>query len=211
MVRIKICGIKTIDIAEYVVNLGADALGFILFEKSVRFVNPEEVKNITLALPGFINKVGVFVDKNEDEILDIVNYSGLDTIQLHGDYDRSFISSLRKKTSLPIILVVRVDELNEEVLSNIDIPEVNNIHIDKLDVEQWGGTGQRVGVASELSKNIRDFINKRVIIAGGVDAGNVKEIISTLNPYGIDLSSSLEREKGVKDKGLIKEFFEQLK
>lgn len=213
--RVKICGIRSLDIARTAIECGASALGFMFYDKSVRNIAPKDARDIVAKLPSFVAKTGVFVDKDIDEIIEIVNNVGLDTIQLHGEYRPYFINELKEYSSLPIIYAVRVDTINESTMVDLHASQAvnaaNNILIDKWDDNKYGGTGNQVKIDSDLSDKIREYIRLRVILAGGINSQNVRSIISSLSPYGIDLSSSVESEKGVKSADLIRDFFIALK
>ncbi|MGA2142777.1 MAG: phosphoribosylanthranilate isomerase [Brevinematales bacterium] len=205
--RVKICGIKTLEIALYAAENGADSLGFVFFDKSPRAVCAAAVRGITSNLPPFINKTGVFVDKNIDEILDIAFASGIDTIQLHSGsaiYNREFIENLSRRCSFPVIMAMGmefIDENSVAALMNDPQPGISAWMIDNS-----GGTG-RPAIWHEISdKRTAAFLRSRVIIAGGINISNVGYLLEKMLPYGIDVSSGLEIERGVKDKGLIKKF-----
>ncbi len=214
-VRVKICGIKTPEIADSVIENGADAVGFVFYDKSPRFIKPEKAGEIISNLPPFINRVGVFVDKDIDEILEIVKKTGIDTIQLHGEpffYDIDFVTKLKERTGLPVVLAVRTQILNEETVSNIILSDheggriVNAYLIDRFDPEQFGGTGTKVSISNLSNPILKEFIAKKVILSGGINASNVMDILKSIQPYGIDVSSGVEKERGVKDPDMIRNF-----
>ncbi len=205
--RVKICGITDIEIARLVTSLGADSLGFVFYPQSVRNITVEKTVAITSLLPPWISKTGVFVTQRPEDIINIVNECGIDTIQLHGAQDDGFIQHLRSLTTLPIIRAIGMEHLDVEACRRADIPEINALLVDAKDSREWGGTGKRVAIPDGFTQSEREFLRNRVIIAGGVNAGNVAEIIAKIDPYGLDLSSGVERKKGCKDSGLIKDFF----
>lgn len=211
MIRVKVCGVKNYEIADMAIQQGAHALGFIFFENSTRYVSPEDAKKIIRDLPAFVSKVGVFVNQTVDNIIQTVSETGLDTIQLHGFYDRDVISQLRKQTALPIIYALRVEGLNNKIISELEVDGVNNYLVDKFSADQFGGTGQKVNIEDNFTKSSRKFLSEKVIIAGGINVENVKSIIEILNPYGVDVSSGLEKREGIKNKDLISEFFDKLR
>lgn len=213
--RVKICGIKSIENALCAVYNGVHALGFVFYDKSPRFVEINQAKKIIMELPAFVNKVGVFVNHSLDEILKIVNETGIDTIQLHGEkhfYNLDFLKELRSKSLLPVIYAIRLERISDEIFSDrflLDISSIaSNILIDKFSSKLYGGTGETILFDEEkpLTETSKEFISRKVIIAGGINSRNVKEIITRYNPYGIDVSSGVEIEKGKKDNSLIAEF-----
>ena len=218
--RVKICGIKKIENALCAVYNGVDAIGFVFYEKSPRFISSEEAKQIIKQLPAFVNKVGVFVNQTLEEIIKIIDTTGIDTVQLHGseqNYNIDFVEKLASKINLPIIYSIRIKSISDEIFYDKFFKEiqglVGNILFDRLDNTELGGTGKVIFFDKErpLDKNFMEFISKKVIIAGGINKGNVKEIINFYKPYGIDVSSGVEKEKGVKDNNLIQEFLSLLK
>jgi phosphoribosylanthranilate isomerase len=209
--RIKICGISTPETAQLLAGLGADAIGFIFHPDSPRDVSPEKVRSIISGLPAFVNKTGVFVKQSPKEIMEIVGNTGLDTIQLHGDQGQVFVDELRTMTRLPILLVRRLDRLGSTHIRTLTETGVNSFLIDKFDPNEYGGTGKTLQLDPDLSKTDRDFIRKKVVLSGGISISNVEEILKAIHPWGLDVSSSLEKEKGIKDPDLIREFMNKIK
>jgi phosphoribosylanthranilate isomerase len=162
----------------------------------------------------------VFVNQTLEEIIKIIDTTGIDTVQLHGseqNYNIDFVEKLASKINLPIIYSIRIKSISDEIFYDKFFKEiqglVGNILFDRLDNTELGGTGKVIFFDKErpLDKNFMEFISKKVIIAGGINKGNVKEIINFYKPYGIDVSSGVEKEKGVKDNNLIQEFLSLLK
>ncbi len=215
--RVKICGIKTLEIAECAVENSADSLGFVFFERSPRAVDLTTARGIISNLPPFVNKTGVFVDKNFNEIMETVEKTGIDTIQLQGEtqmYDRAFIENLSAGIPLPVILTLRMEIIDENSigsLMNDSYPGVNAWQIDSKDPLEYGGTGKSALWRDISDKRIAEFLRSRVIIAGGINIGNIGSLFEKMLPYGIDVSSGLEKERGRKDKTLIKRFMEHLR
>jgi phosphoribosylanthranilate isomerase len=207
MTKIKICGIRNIDIAQYTIACGASALGFNFYEKSVRNISIENARDIIKGLPAIVSKVGIFVDKSENEIIETVRATGIDTIQLHGDYDLDFALHLKAKTPFPVIFAVRINDLTDTVIRKLYDIDINTFLFDKLDENLYGGSGKSFYIAANLSSETLDFIGKKVIIAGGINSRNISGIVKHLSPYAVDLSSSVETAPGVKDKFLIENFF----
>ncbi|MCX7821650.1 MAG: phosphoribosylanthranilate isomerase [Brevinematales bacterium] len=209
-IRVKICGIKELDNALKAIECGADAIGFVFYDKSPRFIEKERATELIRQLPAMVNKVGVFVNHTIEEILKFVEI-GIDTIQLHGEtsfYDQDFVFRLKERTKLPIIYALRVERLNDELISTPFVKEideiVSNFLMDKLDVKGYGGTGQTLVI--EGVKDLK-YLKEKIILAGGINEKNIKDILSKVKPYAIDISSGVEREKGIKDNSLIENFF----
>jgi len=194
--KIKICGITRIEDAQLCVNLGVDAIGFIFYPKSKRYINPEKAMEISLSLPPFVHKIGVFVNEEIDEVNRIANLAKLTAVQLHGSESQSYISQINYN----VIKSFGIDE-------NFDFSTLNDFNncgiiLDMKDTLNYGGTGKSFNW--EL---IPDNLRKKVIIAGGVSSKNITEIYHKINPYGVDISSSVEIEPGIKNKDKIIELF----
>jgi len=202
MVKVKICGITTIEDAVAAVRHGADALGFVFYQKSPRSVEPEAAKSIVKSLPPFITTVGVFVDEDPQIIEEIISYAGLDVIQLHGSEPPEHCSSHKK-----VIKAIRVKELSDlELLDSYQ--EASAFLLDTYSSESFGGTGQTFNW--EIAVEARKY--GKIILAGGLTPDNVEQAIKVVTPYGVDVSSGVEGPvKGRKDHTKVKLFIEHAK
>lgn len=190
--QIKICGITRKEDAILCSQHGADAIGFIFYPKSKRYITPEAAKDIAHILPPFLMKIGVFVNETSSEVNRIAQLVGLNAVQLHGEESPKYIDQMTH----PVIKCFGVDELFD--FDKIDKYKNCEILLDVKDTEQFGGTG------NSFNWNlIPDDLRNKVIIAGGVSSNNIKDIYSTINPGAIDLSSSVEISPGIKDKNKI--------
>ena len=185
------------------------------YKNSFRYIEPALAGNIISKLPPFVGKTGVFVNQTPDEIIKIIELSGIDTIQIHGEhefYTPEIITELKSRTPLPVIMAIRTDKFDAS--SFIEIKELSNKYkgllscylIDKFDKILYGGTGKSISLGPEFSEEFRDFIEQRVILAGGINAGNIINILKNIRPFGIDVSSGLENKDKNKDPDLIREF-----
>lgn len=195
--KVKICGITNSEDALFAEQLGANAIGFIFYKQSKRFISPDIVKVISQKLSAFTLKVGVFVNETEDEINRIAATAKLNLIQLHGDEKPEMISKLM----LPSIKSFRIDEGFD--FSIIEEYPCTNFLFDTFSQNEFGGTGKTFDWSL-----IPPSLRKRVIIAGGVSERNVEEIFTKINPYAVDVSSSLEISPGKKDPDKMKSFFQ---
>ena len=190
--KIKICGITNEEDAHNAVALGANAVGFIFTPQSRRHVRPEHVEKFVRTLPPFVQIVGVFLNQSLEEIKEISQRCQLDVIQLHGQESPEFCRSVGKRT----IKAFRVGEI-EDI---IEIPHYRNavsaILLDTKVKNSHGGTGQSFDWGIALAARELDI---PLILAGGINAKNIKKAIHLVNPYGIDLSSGVEQEVGKKD------------
>jgi len=198
--KIKICGITRKEDALFCSEYGADAIGFVFYPKSKRYIQPEAAKEIVRSLPPFLMKVGVFVNEEISNVNRIAKSVGLNAVQLHGGESPEYIERIIH----PVIKSFGVDELFD--FSEIDKYKNCDVLLDVKDTEQLGGTGKTFDW-NLIPINIR----KNIIIAGGVSAGNIKEIYSTIHPGAVDLSSSVESSPGIKDKNKIIEILNIIK
>ena len=193
-VKVKICGITNIYDALLAQNIGASALGFIFYPESKRYIEPklalEIIKNIK------IPSIGVFVNENADKINEIADYTGLNYIQLHGIEPIETCEKLKK----PYIKVIRT-------INDINIYQnASYFLVDAIDNNNWGGTGRLSDW--EFAKNVK---RKPLILSGGLNSDNIIYAINYIKPYGVDISSGIEKEKGIKDPDKMKEFFDKIK
>lgn len=201
MVRVKVCGITNSDDAFRAVDLGADALGFIFYKGSKRYIDPRDAHRIISSLPPFVSSVGVFVNQGADEIKEAVETSGVDTVQLHGDETPEFCTLLPYK----LIKAVRVkDTVNTE---EVELYPVLAILFDKHTDEMYGGTGKSFDWGA--LKGIA--ISKKVILSGGLTPENVFRAIETVRPYGVDVSTGVEDSPGKKNHIKMRKFIEAVK
>jgi phosphoribosylanthranilate isomerase len=198
MVRIKICGITNIEDALLAVDLGANALGFIFYKESKRYIEPDNALSIISRIPPFITTVGVFVNQDLDEIINVRDKVGFDAFQLHGDESASFCKKLGKN----VIKTVRVkDKINTE---EIESYPVRAILFDSYSTKDYGGTGESFswGVLRGID------LSKKVILSGGLTPENVVNAIQIVNPYAVDVSSGVEDYPGKKNPERLKRFIE---
>ena len=197
--KIKICGITNIEDALVAETLGADAVGFIFYEKGKRYVAPETVRGITNVLSPFTIKVGVFVDESSEIINAKSKLAGINVVQLHGNEKQDIINSI----SFPVIKVFRVD--NNFDYKMIDQYNGCSILLDIYSEKSYGGTGKQF-----YWEKIPAKIRNNIILAGGVSLENIESIFKNINPAAVDLSSSLEITPGKKDKKKMEKFFNKI-
>jgi len=201
--KVKICGITNIRDALNAVWCGADALGFVFYKKSKRYIMPSRAKEIIDILPPWIIKIGLFVNANISQVRSTVKHCKLDYIQLHGDENRKYLNRLK---DYRIIKAVRIK--NKGSLKNLDNLECEIILFDNFSESEFGGTGSRFDW--NLAKLIKK-IKKPYIISGGLTPKNVPLAIKKFKPYAVDVSSGVEKSPGKKQKKLIKEFIKNAK
>ena len=197
--KVKICGITNLDDAKLSYELGADAIGFIFYEKSKRYIAPEKAKEIIRQIPAFVLKVGVFVNESTDKINNIAKGIKLNLNQLHGNESPEMIADI----DLPVIKAFRVSE-------DFDYSIIKQYYncsflLDTYNKNEFGGTGQQFNW-----KNIPSEIKSEIILAGGISENNIEQICKDVNPYAIDVSSSIEKEPGKKDHKKLKKLFKKI-
>ncbi len=199
MLRIKICGITNLEDAIAAADYGADALGFVFHRDSPRAISPETAKAIISGLPPYVNTVGVFVNEKKSEIEKIVDFTGIDIIQLHGSEPPEECQMCRK-----VIKAIRVKDLTS--LEPLNRYKVSAFLLDTYSPHTTGGTGQIFNwdIAIEAKKL------GRIILAGGLTPENVEEAIKWVMPFAVDVATGIEGgEKGKKDHNKLRLFIER--
>ena len=188
--RTKICGITNYKDAMHAIESGADALGFVFYEKSPRYVTIDQAKAIIEKLPPFVEKVALFVNEDADTINTICQKTGATLAQLHFDATEEIYSAL----TVPYIKVIRA-------ASQKDILKYPNEYklVDAY-CEAYGGAGKRINI--EWFENID---NSKIILAGGLDHTNVASL-KKYGFYGVDVSSGVEASKGIKNAQKVQDF-----
>ena len=193
-VKIKICGITNEADASAAASAGADALGFIFYGGSPRFVTPERVAGIVDGLPPFVVPVGVFVNASLVEVEEVCEHTGIRVAQLHGDESPGFCS----KTARPVIKALRVRD--ESWKTDAAAYAVGAVLLDTYAEDRYGGTG------ATFDWRFVKGSPHRVILSGGLNPLNVAEAVRSVRPYGVDTGSGVERKPGLKDHGKIRAF-----
>ena len=192
--KVKICGITNYEDAAFACDFGADALGFVTYSKSPRFISPQEIKKIIEKLPPFVVKTVLFVNVNSDYVNEVMAYTKADLAQIHFETDEKFYKNLKCK----YIKVIRAK-------SKDDVYKSNEYKIVDAFVPEYGGSGKRVPVEWFENED-----NSKIILAGGLRAENVFEI-GRYGFYGVDVSSGVESMPGKKDKRKLRKFIELAK
>lgn len=206
MTKVKICGITNLDDALAASRFGADAVGFNFYKGSPRYVMPEKIRLIVDDLPEEVEKVGVFVKMEPDELLGIADATLLDLIQLHGDEDHDYIRTLRRRTHRRIMKAVRVRF--GMTIDDIRVEQIDAVLLDAYDPNAYGGTGETFDwdIAAKLSAKV-----SQLYLAGGLNPSNVAEAIEKVRPYAVDVASGVESSPGIKDHEKMKAFIENAK
>jgi phosphoribosylanthranilate isomerase len=199
---VKICGITRAEDAAIAVEAGAGALGFVFWPGSPRHVSVDQARAIVNELPALVTAVGVFVNQGCDEVNRIADQARLGAVQLHGDETPDDAARMDR----PVIKAVTVNETSDpEGLAAW--PPVVTLLVDAPDPVRRGGTGR----TADWDAAARLAAHRRVMLAGGLNADNVAEAVSRVDPFGVDVSSGVESAPGVKDPTRIRALFAALK
>ncbi|MRI58092.1 MAG: N-(5'-phosphoribosyl)anthranilate isomerase [Epsilonproteobacteria bacterium] len=193
--RVKICGITNLQDALAAVDAGADALGFVFYEKSPRYITPKEAARIVEQLPPFVERVGLFVHESPENIDEICRQSGMSLAQIHFDVEEDFFQKLTIK-ALPVVRARQPEDIEKFA---------DRYRLVDAFVEGYGGKGERVAL-----EWFKDADCSKIVLAGGLTPQNVEEV-KPYGFYGVDVSSGVEATKGKKDPKRIKEFIQRAK
>ena len=188
--RTKICGITSYEDAMIAIDAGADALGFVFYEKSPRFVSVLQAKEIISQLPPFVEKVALFVNESVETIDAICSETGATLAQLHFDASDTLCSALKT----PYIKVIRAKSM-QDIQNRPDEYTLVDAYC-----EAYGGAGKRIN-----TEWFEDMDCSKIILAGGLDASNVSSL-KKYGFYGVDVSSGVEISHGKKDAQKVQEF-----
>lgn len=201
-VRVKICGITRPEDALAAARLGADAIGLVFFPGSPRVVSIETARKITAILPPFVNKVGLFVNAEQQQVWEVLNTVPLDLLQFHGDeepgdcerYSKPYIKAVRMHNHMDLSKVAR------------QYASASALLLDAFVQGSYGGTGQ----VFDWSRIPADS-GKPLILAGGLTSANIGMAIRQVMPYAVDVSGGVESAKGIKDPGKIEAFIQEVR
>jgi phosphoribosylanthranilate isomerase len=192
---LKICGITRLTDALHAVQHGATALGFVFWPSSPRCIEPDVAARIIEAVPAEVKKVGVFVNADIEDVYELIDATGIDTVQLHGDETPDYARTL----SPPVVRSVTLEGARAVVAG---WPPDTLLLLDAADRVRRGGTGVTVDwdAAADVARQ------RRVILAGGLTPENVGDAIAAVRPFGVDVSSGVEDAPGVKDFDKVSRF-----
>jgi phosphoribosylanthranilate isomerase len=197
--RIKVCGITREEDLAAAIAAGADALGFVFYAPSPRYVTPERAARLMVRVPAFITKVGLFVNETAEAVRAVVSTVPLDLLQFHGDEDAAYCSRFGK----PWIKAARVRpglDLLKYAALFAGAPGVSGLLLD-AHVDGYGGGGQTFDWSL-----IPQSLPLPVILSGGLHPGNIAAAVRAVRPWAVDVSSGVEAGRGIKDAQKITEF-----
>ena len=192
---VKICGITRMEDAEAAVAAGAGAIGFVFWPQSPRCIDPHRARAIAAALPPFVTAVGVFVNQPLDEVNGVASLVRLGAVQLHGDETPEFAAAV----SSPVIKAVSVGGVDMRAW-----PSRVRLLLDVHDPAARGGTGRTIDWTAAADLAAR----REILLAGGLTPDNVADAVARVRPFGIDVSSGVERAPGIKDHRRLRALFE---
>lgn len=195
MLKVKICGITNLEDALHAVACGADALGFVFYDKSPRYISPEDAQKILSQLPPFVERVGLFVNVDAKTINEVCKDVGISLAQIHFGVDKTFLDALK----VPSLVVLRAK--NAEDVQKFS----KQYRLVDAYVESYGGEGKRLSL--EYFKGVDC---SRIILAGGLTVESMEEV-KKYGFYGVDVSSGVESVKGKKDSMKVKQFIAHAK
>ena len=199
--KVKICGITSLADAQLAVSHGADAIGYVLWESSARYIPAQQAALITRNIPPFISTVGVFVNPSVAQVKAAIQSHAIDTLQFHGDETEDFCQQFKMR----YFKGVSLHHLDDWNIAEHQYQSAAALLVDAYAPVERGGTGRQANWSV-----IPPDRNKLLVLAGGINADIVAESIVTTQPYALDVSSGVEAAKGVKDSNKIAKFFATL-
>jgi len=206
--RIKMCGLTRLKDVTAGIEAGLDALGFVFYKKSPRNIEPDFVRDIIKKMPPFIDCVGVFVNRELDEVAEIVKYCGLSHAQLHGTESPKFCERIERFASpCRVIKAFRVgdDSKREEFSPYNEV--THGFLLDTYVKGNAGGTGETFNW--EIIQQLH--LQRPLILAGGLTLDNIDAALSSVRPFAVDVNSGVESEPGIKDYQKIQEFVRKIR
>jgi phosphoribosylanthranilate isomerase len=200
--RVKFCGITRVEDALAAVRLGADAIGLVFYEASPRCVTLEQAQEITRMLPPFVTAVGLFVDVLERQIRGAIESCGVQVLQFHGNEPAATYAAFGRPYIKAIRMAADIDLHAEQQA----YPDAAAFLLDSHVAGTPGGSGETFDW-----RRIPRNLEKPVILAGGLTAQNVQQAISLVRPFAVDVSSGVEKTKGVKDIDKMAAFIESVR
>jgi phosphoribosylanthranilate isomerase len=209
MTWVKICGTTNLEDALVAVDAGADAVGFVFYEKSPRCVSVETARVIVAKLPESVEKVGVFVNEMEEKLCDVADRAGLTAIQMHGDNEDPHVADLvaAKRPEVKVLAAISMSRERPADWAMMWHPDVVHAFVvDSGDSSKHGGTGKAFdwNTSVPVLENIKKV--GRVVAAGGLTVRSVSEAMHILRPWGVDVVSGVEASPGKKDPQKVRAF-----
>jgi phosphoribosylanthranilate isomerase len=200
--RVKICGLTRDADVRSAAELGADAVGLVFYDPSPRSVEIDQARRLLDLLPPFVTAVGLFVDADPDYVRAVLASVPIDLVQFHGDESAVYCSGFRR----PWIKAIRMRPDVDLIAAERSYQEARGLLLDTYDPLAAGGTGRSFDWGL-----IPQQIRSRVVLAGGLNPGNVAEAIRRVRPLGVDVSGGVESARGIKDQAAMAAFMQEVR
>jgi phosphoribosylanthranilate isomerase len=209
MTWVKICGTTNLEDALIAVEAGADAVGFVFYEKSPRNIDVDSAREIVQKLPEGVDKIGVFVNEPPDKVSRVADEAGLTAVQFHGDEYQTPAEYVVNRTAffcLPVLEILPKFRGAGDFLELSGFPNIAGVLLDSGTREERGGTGKAFawGEARAFVSAVQTV--HPVVIAGGLTPGSVGWAVDFLQPWGVDVVSGVEATPGKKDPDKVRAF-----
>jgi len=200
--RVKICGITRAEDGTAAARLGADAIGLVFYGASPRAVDPAAAQDIVRTLPAFVTVAALFVDPTEEQVARTLEAVAVDVLQFHGSEPPEFCAGFGRR----YIKAVRMAEGADLDAAARRYADACGLLVDAYDPDLVGGSGRTFDWT-----RLPDDLPLPLILAGGLTAGNVAAAVAAVRPWGVDVSSGVEQDKGVKDAQKMANFIDEVR
>ena len=209
-VKVKICGITSVEQGVMAANAGADAIGLVFYTKSPRCVSTAVAADIVRAVGPFVTTVGLFVNETATLVQDTLRQTGIQLLQFHGDEDAAYCEQFER----PFIKAIRMAPEINVAAAMAAHPKASGYLFDAWQADAYGGTGKafdwaRLSQEAAVSGSVSRSVPGSVILAGGLSSDNIAAAVAQTRPYAVDVSSGVESAPGIKDPDRVQRFIEQ--
>ena len=199
--RVKFCGLRRAEDVKLAVSMGVDAIGLVFYAGSKRAVEASQAAELCAHMPAFVTPVGLFVNPTAQQVESVLTQVPLGLLQFHGEEEADFCQSF----GVPYIKAVRMRD-SERLLHAVSAhPLARGFLVDAFNAQSHGGTG------TSFDWSLLPEVDQPIILAGGLGPDNVAQAIAQVQPYAVDVSSSIESVPGVKDADRMRAFLEQVR
>lgn len=198
---VKICGITRQQDAEFAAELGVDAIGLVFYPPSPRAVDVAQATQILAKLPPFVSRVGLFVNADSNQVEQVLNAVSLDVLQFHGDETADYCRQFGK----PYMKAIRMRSGTDLVALAETYDSANALLLDTYQSGTPGGTGE------SFDWSMITPVQLPIVLAGGLNAGNVSRAIQQVQPYAVDVSGGVEQAKGIKNSDKMRAFMQEVR
>lgn len=195
--RIKICGLTHPEAAFAAAQLGVDAVGLVFYERSPRCLSPDRAREIVAALPPFVTVVGLFLDAPTALVEKVLAAVALDVLQFHGSEEHAYCVSFWR----PYIKAVPMGAAIDAIAYARAYPDAAGLLLDSNRLGKAGGSGRTFDW-----QRVPQDLGRPIVLAGGLNVGNVAAAITATSPWAVDVSSGVETTPGIKDPALMRAF-----